>query len=175
MKIFVSKFNGFCNGVKNAVDIALNSKGDRVFSYGKIIHNKRVVEELRQKGVVPIEDLSVLRRGDTLIIRAHGAPKSVFDYCAEKGVAVADATCVFVRRIRERAREYHEKGYRIVLLGDKNHPEIVGVNGWCGDSAIITDGTEKVDLSAFDKVLVMFQTTFNHLLAEEALVSLGPR
>lgn len=158
--------------MKNAVDIALNSKGDRVFSYGKIIHNKRVVEELRQKGIEPIEDLSLLRRGDTLIIRAHGAPKSVFDYCAENGITVADATCVFVRRIQERAREYHEKGYQIVLLGDKSHPEIKGVNGWCGDSAIITDGAEKVDLSAFGKVLVMFQTTFNHLFAEEALGNL---
>lgn len=174
MEIFVSKFNGFCNGVKNAVDLALGSagKGSRVFSYGKIIHNKRVVAELAAKGIKPVDDIETLEKGDTLIIRAHGAPKSVFDFCAQRGVEVVDATCIFVRRIRERARKYYEKGFQVVLLGDKDHPETVGVNGWCGNAAIVTDGSEKVDLRAFDKVLVMFQTTFNHNLVEASLANL---
>lgn len=172
MKIFTSKYNGFCKGVENAVKLALNTKGERVFSLGYIIHNKAVVAKLEKNGVKPIDDLKELKKGDTLIIRAHGAGNEVFDYCRENGIKIVDATCVFVKRIQTRAKEYYEKGYQIVLFGDKNHPEIIGINGWCNNSAIILDGNSKCDLTGFEKVLVMFQTTFNHTLVEKSLANL---
>ena len=78
-----------------------------------------------------------------------------------KNADIIDATCPFVALIQHKAMEYSLKGYQIVLVGNASHPEIVGINGWCGNSAIVTDGSEVLDLNCYEKVLVMFQTTFD--------------
>ena len=86
--IYVSETNGFCKGVKNAVDTALRYAGENVYTFGEIVHNKRVVNKLASLGIRMTEDVSGLKKGDTLIIRSHGAKKSVFEQCEKSGVKV---------------------------------------------------------------------------------------
>lgn len=152
--------------------MAFAAAGANVYCYGEIVHNPSVVGALKANGVVTQKDLTVLKRGDTLIVTAHGAAKKVFDYCDANGIKVVDTTCPFVRVLHDKAKQYYADGYQIVLIGNKNHPEIIGVNGWCEDTAIITDGSCVTDLSGFDKVFVMFQTTFNVEKVDSALQNL---
>lgn len=167
--IYVSETNGFCKGVKNAVDTALRYAGENVYTFGEIVHNKRVVNKLASLGIRMTEDVSGLKKGDTLIIRSHGAKKSVFGQCEKSGVKVVDATCPYVKVIRNKAAEYFGKGYLIVLVGDKNHPELQGINGWCGDSAVFFDGKGKLRLETDKNVLVLFQTTYESKKVDETL------
>ncbi|MBE5749083.1 MAG: 4-hydroxy-3-methylbut-2-enyl diphosphate reductase, partial [Clostridiales bacterium] len=172
MKIIQPKNNGFCSGVKRAVNMALDAAGQNVYCYGEIVHNPLVVKQLSQKGVKIINDISDLKRGDTLIITAHGASKKIWQFCKNNGIKIVDTTCPFVKVLHDKASEYYKKGYQIVIIGNKEHPEIIGVNGWCDNSAIITDGSKKIDLTAFDKVFVLFQTTFNVEKVEKAIENL---
>ena len=116
--IYVSETNGFCKGVKNAVDTALRYAGENVYTFGEIVHNKRVVNKLASLGIRMTEDVSGLKKGDTLIIRSPGAKKSVFEQCEKSGVKVVDATCPYVKVIRNKAAEYFGKGYLIVLVAN---------------------------------------------------------
>lgn len=136
---------------------------------GEIVHNKRVVNELAKLGIKMVEDVSALKKGDTLIIRSHGATKAVFEQCEKQGVRVVDATCPYVKVIRNKAEEYFRKGYVIVLVGDRNHPELQGINGWCGDSAVFFDGKGKLELETDKNVLVLFQTTYESKKVDETL------
>ena len=174
MRIFQPKNNGFCSGVKNAVDKAFKTAKNKnnVFCYGEIVHNPLVVKRLAESGVTVQKDLSLLKSGDTLIITAHGAPKSVFEFCKAHDIEVVDTTCPFVRVLQKKAEEFFHKGFQVVLFGNEKHPEIIGVNGWCDNSAIISSGETKLDLTSFDKVFVMFQTTFNVEKVEPALQNL---
>ncbi len=140
--------------------LAEQAAGERTWSLGELVHNKTVVNRLKDAGVRPTERYDTLQHGDTLVIRAHGAPPEVFETCKKNGVKIVDATCPFVRVMQKRAEEYSKKGYRIVLIGQENHPEIQGINGWCGGRAIITNGAEICDLNSYEKVMIMFQTTF---------------
>lgn len=167
--IYVSKTNGFCKGVGNAVDTARKYAGENVYTLGEIVHNKRVVNELAKLGIKMIDDVSALKKGDTLIIRSHGATKSVFEQCEKQGVRVVDATCPYVKVIRNKAEEYFRKGYVIVLVGDRNHPELQGINGWCEDSAVFFDGKGKLELETDKNVLVLFQTTYESKKVDETL------
>lgn len=167
--IYVSKTNGFCKGVGNAVATARKYAGENVYTLGEIVHNKRVVNELAKLGIKMVEDVSALKKGDTLIIRSHGATKAVFEQCEKQGVRVVDATCPYVKVIRNKAEEYFRKGYVIVLVGDRNHPELQGINGWCGNSAVFFDGKGKLELETDKNVLVLFQTTYESKKVDETL------
>lgn len=173
MNIIVSKYRGFCNGVTNAVNAAIKTLKQcpegTVYSYGEIVHNETVVENLRKLGLRVVDDTSTLKKGDTLIIRSHGAPPDVFDYCKRNEINVVDATCPFVKNIQTKARDYFLKGYQIVLVGNRLHPEIIGINGWCQNSAIVFSGDEKIVLKTNKNVLVLFQTTFDNEKVEKTL------
>ncbi len=160
-EIIVAKHSGFCFGVSRAIDLAKANSGERTFTFGEIIHNKSVVEELAREGVLPCEDLSLLKRGDTLVIRSHGAPKSVFDFCEQNGIRVVDATCPFVAKLQKTVHEAWLAGKKVVIVGDAEHPEIVGVNGWCENSATVIDGINaNLTIPEGENVCVVVQTTF---------------
>lgn len=159
--ITVAKHNGFCEGVKKAVETALSVKDENVFILGELIHNPSVIKRLDEKGVKKIESLDEIE-GGTVIIRSHGAGKDIYRQIEQKGLKLIDATCAYVRNIQKKAEDYYNKGYQIVIIGDKNHPEVKGINGWCGGSAIIIgDEEQNIDLSGFDKICVLAQTTFS--------------
>ncbi len=146
MEIEIADKAGFCFGVDRAVKIAYNTAKDKksgVFTYGMLIHNKDVIESLEAKGVGCVEDISEIPKGSTVIIRAHGISKEEYERLEEKSIQVIDATCPFVKRIHKIVEEEHQKGRKIVIAGDKNHPEVKGINGWCENSAIIVANEEE--------------------------------
>lgn len=160
MKVYVSKFCGFCSGVKNAVKIAFDNAGPDTVTFGELIHNKRVVGELESKGVKAVYDIAGCK-GKTVIVRSHGVGKKFYDEAAALGIKVIDATCPFVKKIQMLAAQYHSRGYHIVIIGKKGHPEVDGVNGWCDNSATIIDGDDlPEELHNHEKLCFVTQTTF---------------
>ena len=162
MEILVAKSGGFCHGVKKAVDTALSIDSENTYIYGEIIHNKEVVDTITARGIVTVESLSDVPDGATLVIRSHGAAKRVFDECEARGVKVVDCTCEFVRRTQKIVDEQHRRGNSVVIVGERTHPEVIGLNGWCEDSAYIFS-SEEDDFSVLpDKnCCVVAQTTYS--------------
>ncbi|MCM1289974.1 MAG: 4-hydroxy-3-methylbut-2-enyl diphosphate reductase [Corallococcus sp.] len=168
MRILLPKEYGFCTGVSTAITKALSVSG-RAFCLGKLVHNAHVVDMLKEKGVVTVDSIEDVPDGETVIIRAHGAPPQVFDRAREKGLTVVDATCPYVSAIQKKAKKYHDEGYKIVLVGDAVHPEIQGINGWCQNTATVFDGKGELRISGCEKALVLFQTTFDTRSFEKTL------
>ncbi|MCR4654694.1 MAG: 4-hydroxy-3-methylbut-2-enyl diphosphate reductase [Lachnospiraceae bacterium] len=176
MEIIVAKSAGFCFGVKRAVDTVYREleKGGELYTYGPIIHNEEVIRELTEKGVVIINDKEELKRlkadpegviKKTVIIRSHGAQKEVHDIIRKNGLELVDATCPFVKKIHKIVREESEKGKQIVIVGNKNHPEVEGIMGWCEGNPIVIENREEAEkLRAYRDVpvCVVAQTTFNY-------------
>ena len=172
MEVILAKTAGFCFGVKKAVDLvyetAENTASDaRIYTYGPIIHNDEVIKELEKKGVYSIEDEDAIRSlpgGSVLIIRSHGAGKKIYDLAHECGLKVLDATCPFVKKIHNIASAESKKGRHVVIVGDKDHPEVKGICGWIeGPYTVIKDEAEAA-LFKPEKgrtVSIVSQTTFN--------------
>ncbi|MBP1918723.1 4-hydroxy-3-methylbut-2-enyl diphosphate reductase [Youngiibacter multivorans] len=161
-EIIRAEYSGFCFGVDRAVKEAFTvrkTKG-RTFTLGPLIHNKDVTDKLEDSGVSTISEGEIgrLEKDDTVIIRTHGVTRAVYDGLKAMGVDIIDLTCPYVINIQKKVSEYHDKGYQIVILGDGNHPEVVGINGWCDNSAYITP-TGEVDIPLKRKVCVVSQTT----------------
>ena len=167
MQIIVSEYTGLCPMAERAVDIALeaaeNSTG-RTFTLGRIAHNERVRSRLEAAGIYAVNDTSELNAGDTLVISAHGAPKSVYSECAALGVTVADATCPNILKIHEDVEKYSEKGYFVIVAGDRNHREVIGTLSRAAEHDVVSDPEEAVaaiEKSGADKILLAAQTTFD--------------
>ena len=164
MQIIVAQKAGFCFGVKNAVDSlhrCLDHPG-RLYTLGPIIHNPQVVDELTEKGVVIVEDVGEIN-GGTVVIRSHGVPSGVYEDLRAKGVAIVDATCPFVQRIHDIVKSHHDQGYEIVIVGEREHPEVIGTNGWCeGKAYVVGSVAEAEKLPAFTRACVVAQTTFGY-------------
>ncbi len=165
LKVTVAQCAGFCFGVNRAVTIAqegINS-GKKIATLGPIIHNKFVVDEFAKQGARIINSPSEAKEDETVVIRSHGVTKNEQYQLEEKGINFIDATCPFVKKIHNIVSDAHSKGNIIIIIGDKNHPEVIGINGWCDNSAfIIKDEEEALKLPFFDKndVCIVAQTTF---------------
>ena len=141
-EVRLAKHAGFCFGVKRAVQAVEEClKEGRVYTYGEIIHNSIVVEELRRRGAIPVDTLD-LPAGSTLIIRSHGVPPEVYEECEKKKIRIVDATCPFVKRIHETVNKYKKQGDKIVIVGQWDHPEVVGIRGWCGEAVVLNSVEE---------------------------------
>lgn len=173
MKIILAKSAGFCFGVKRAItmveeQIEQNS-GSPIYTYGPIIHNESVVNDLKARGVDVMDenrDPSDYQKG-TVILRSHGVSKKIQDKIETAGHVAVDATCPFVKKIHNLAREASQKGEYIIIIGDPQHPEIQGVTGWIeGDDYTViqtAEGAESFSLkNEKQKVLILSQTTFNY-------------
>ncbi|MDR0406139.1 MAG: bifunctional 4-hydroxy-3-methylbut-2-enyl diphosphate reductase/30S ribosomal protein S1 [Clostridiales bacterium] len=164
MKILLAKSAGFCFGVKRAVDmaykIAENAGNKRVYTLGPLIHNSQVTARLREVGVSGIDRVADAPPDATVIIRTHGVAPEIYGELQARKIHYADATCPFVKKIHKIAREYHNKGYQMIIFGDESHPEVQGINGWCGYTAAIARTlTEFENLSLSGKACVVAQTT----------------
>ena len=170
MEIILAKSAGFCFGVQRAVDMAYEQAGHReVYTFGPIIHNEEVIEDLKSKGVNIIEDLDELEgKSDcTVVIRSHGVEKKVYDDLNSRGIHVVDATCPFVKKIHNIVKDDSEAGRVIIIVGDPNHQEVKGIVGWCSGEVHVVDSEEGA-LSLIDvlsdesrEISVVSQTTFN--------------
>lgn len=163
MKVIKAKNGGFCFGVKSAVDAVKRNAGEHTYTLGDVIHNERVTTELRALGVKTVDSVDEIHDDEaTVVIRSHGAPPEVYEEIARRGYKLIDATCPFVKKIHELVRAHHEDGYKIVIIGNADHPEVKGINGWCGFEATIAD--ENFDFSSLDadvKTCFVEQTTFS--------------
>ncbi len=168
MIVYIPKNYGFCSGVSNAVKLAENLPAHS-YCLGKLVHNAKVIDKLEKHGVIFVEDISLVPDGATMLIRAHGVGESVYNEAQRRGIKIVDATCPSVKKIQQKAREYYLNGYQIVIAGNADHPEVKGINGWCDNSAIITDGTAPITVKNAEKVLILFQTTFNASFFEKTL------
>ena len=140
MEIKVAEKAGFCFGVDRAVKMAYQtaeSGKKEIYTYGMLIHNRDVIEELEKKGVRCAESIEDIPHGSTVIIRAHGISAREYEMLASLGADIVDATCPYVKRIHKIVRTEFNDGRQIIIAGDKNHPEVKGINGWCDDSAIV--------------------------------------
>ena len=170
MEVKVAKTAGFCFGVKRAVEkayeVAEKEQKD-VYTYGPIIHNEEVVNDLAQKGVHVIEteeDLKKLQNG-IVVIRSHGVPKKIYSLLEEKEIEYVDVTCPFVLKIHRIVERESKAGRHIVIIGNEAHPEVEGIRGWCeGESTVIKtkEQAEKFLESPPEKVCIVSQTTFNY-------------
>jgi len=169
LEIILAKSAGFCFGVNRAVTTLEESSGKTpIFTLGPIIHNEFVVDSLRKKGVDVIDDPSLLPDGATLAIRTHGVGKTVIDKAESEGKDIIDLTCPFVKKIHKIVHTHYLDGYKIIIVGNKNHPEVQGINGWCENNAIIaldiSDINGKIDM--YDKICLVCQTTMDRLTFE---------
>ena len=169
MEVTLAKTAGFCFGVKRAVDkvYELADQEDTVYTFGPIIHNEEVVQDLESKGVQVLNSLDELTAvtDGIVVIRSHGVPREVYQLMDEKHIRYADATCPFVRKIHKLVEKYSREGRRIVIVGNDHHPEVEGIKGWCLTPPIVISTTEEagnLPISQSEPICVVSQTTFNY-------------
>ena len=170
MKVIKAKTAGFCFGVRRAVDTVYEqvSEGSGpIYTYGPIIHNEEVVRDLEHRGVSVLrteEDLDHIDEG-TVIIRSHGVEKRIYDKLREKNIRILDATCPFVKKIHNIVQKESGEGRYVLIIGNPDHPEVIGIRGWAGANAAVIrneDDIQKIDFSKNKKITVVSQTTFNY-------------
>ena len=170
LKIYLASPRGFCAGVKRAIEIvekSLNKYGKPVYVRHEIVHNKQVVNDLKEKGAIFIEELSDIKDNTRpVIFSAHGVPKSVPKEAEEKKLSFVDATCPLVSKVHRESEQLYKKGYDIILIGHNNHPEVIGTMGQLPDGSIkLIETADDVDLlkvANFSKPLAYItQTTLS--------------
>lgn len=170
MKVIKAKTAGFCFGVKRAVDTVykqVDTKCGQIYTYGPIIHNEEVIKDMRDKGVIVLrseEDLDMISQG-TVIIRSHGVEKRIYEKIEQKGLRIVDATCPFVKKIHNIVSEKSGEGFHIIIIGNPEHPEVVGIKGWAKDNVTVIQSAEDAECFTADrkeKICIVSQTTFNY-------------
>lgn len=162
MRVRLAKHGGFCTGVKHAVDTALNLNSQNTYVLGEIIHNQQVVNSLSEKGIISVDCLDELPDGCTVIFRSHGVPRNYYTICSERNIKVVDCTCSFVKRTQKIVYGQSLKGKHIVIVGEPDHPEVVGLIGWCNENATVINEPDTIPCELAKKDLcVVSQTTFS--------------
>ena len=176
MKVELAKSAGFCFGVEKAVNTVYEEakKGnDIVYTLGPIIHNEEVVKDMKKRGVeaVKIEDLASLKKG-TVIIRSHGVSRDIFNFVKRSGHRVVDATCPFVKKIHAIVSVQSGKGKTVVIIGNPEHPEVMGIRGWGDENTYAVENIEQfinLGLKKDEEIIIVAQTTFNHKKFQEII------
>ena len=150
MKIILSQFAGFCDGVRRAFEIVQNIESEKikkpVYVLGSLVHNQDVVKKIEEKGIHKIDMQKFLeaKPGEigTVIITAHGAGPKIYEIAKEKNIDVIDTTCPKVIKVQRLAQVYSKRGYDIILVGDKNHKEVQSIFEWGDEKAVQDSGNE---------------------------------
>ncbi|MCH9625825.1 MAG: 4-hydroxy-3-methylbut-2-enyl diphosphate reductase [Chlamydiales bacterium] len=167
MKLLLSKPRGFCAGVVRAIEIvekALEKWGSPIYVKHEIVHNRHVVDGLRKKGAIFIEDLKDVPEGARLIYSAHGVPPSVREEAKARGLIEIDATCGLVTKVHSAAKRFAGKGYHIILIGHRNHVEVIGTAGEAPERTTIVESAadvEKLPFTQEDQLFYVTQTTLS--------------
>lgn len=170
MEITVAKSAGFCFGVQRAVDSVykeLEENSGKIYTFGPIIHNEQVVEDLNKKGIKVIDTVEQLKKikEGTVVIRSHGVAKEIYDILEQQKLKMVDATCPFVKKIHNIVLDESNNGKTIIIIGNDNHPEVEGIKGWVNGEVIVInkeEQIEKLSLPEQTKACIVSQTTFNH-------------
>ena len=170
MEVKLAKTAGFCFGVRRAVDTVyeqIEKAEGPIYTYGPIVHNETVVRELEEQGVRVLnseEELEALTEG-TVIIRAHGVGRHIYEILEKNGVHLVDATCPFVRKIHRIAQREEAVGRKILIIGNASHPEVEGIRGWCQKPSYVIESIEEAENFSAppeEKLCIVSQTTFNY-------------
>ena len=163
-EIITSSHIGYCFGVKRAMNLVenhLKNKKERIYIIGQIIHNPQAVEKLNRLGAVTVESIDEVENGSTLVIRAHGVQPEIVNEAKERGIKLLDATCPFVHRSQLYVKEISEKPCDVIIIGDKEHPEVKGLEGHArGRSFVVRNVEEAKLLTGISKAGIVVQTTF---------------
>ncbi|MBR4904215.1 MAG: 4-hydroxy-3-methylbut-2-enyl diphosphate reductase [Selenomonadaceae bacterium] len=159
MEVILSECLGFCYGVKRAIKIAEEHADGKSCTLGPVIHNPQMVERLRQKGIGVVEDLTAMEEG-TIIIRSHGVGPQIYEEAKAKGLNLVDATCPHVKKAQLSAKDLAKDGRHVVIIGEKNHPEVKGIFEWSGNRATIIETEEDAkNFAPCPKLGIVSQTT----------------
>jgi 4-hydroxy-3-methylbut-2-enyl diphosphate reductase len=170
LKIFLASPRGFCAGVERAIEIvnrSLSKYGSPVYVRHEIVHNKQVVEDLKKRGAIFIEELSEIEDiSRPVIFSAHGVPKKVPEEANLKNLSYVDATCPLVSKVHRESEQHYKNGYDIILIGHKNHPEVIGTMGQLPEGSIrlveTVDEVKSLTSEQFSKPLAYItQTTLS--------------
>ena len=176
MKVELAKSAGFCFGVEKAVNTVYEEakkENEIVYTLGPIIHNEEVVKDMKKRGVeaVKMEELASLPKG-TVIIRSHGVSRDVYNFVKQSGHRVVDATCPFVKKIHAIVSVQSGKGKTVVIIGNPDHPEVMGIKGWGDENTYAVENIEQfinLDLKKDEEIIIVAQTTFNHKKFQEII------
>lgn len=163
MRVSVARRSGFCFGVKRAVDIAFDvaeKKRAGVYTLGPIIHNPQVIEKLREAGVTPVRGISDLKgkKVNAVIIRTHGVALQISERLSREGYETIDTTCPFVKKAQHYAKLLRDEGYQVIILGDREHPEVKGLMSYAGRGAMVVRGSRDLK-KVGPRVGIVVQTT----------------
>jgi 4-hydroxy-3-methylbut-2-en-1-yl diphosphate reductase len=170
LKVYLASPRGFCAGVERAIEIvnrSLNKYGKPVYVRHEIVHNKYVVEDLKKRGAIFVEELNEIKdKSRPVIFSAHGVPKSVPEDARIKNLSYVDATCPLVSKVHRESEQLFKNGFDIVLIGHKNHPEVIGTMGQLPEGAVklieTVNDVEKLKIDSFKKPLAYItQTTLS--------------
>jgi 4-hydroxy-3-methylbut-2-enyl diphosphate reductase len=160
MQVLVAEKCGFCLGVKNAIRMAKETlaRKQEVYSLGPVIHNEEVVSKLAKDGLKTIQSVGQVNSG-TVLIRSHGAKIEELQEIKAKGLDIADATCVLVKRVQKIASQLHDDGYKVVIIGDEKHPEVQGLMGYAPEIVVVAAESDLGKLPENGKLGIICQTT----------------
>ncbi|RKY36511.1 MAG: hypothetical protein DRP72_04045, partial [Candidatus Omnitrophota bacterium] len=181
MKVYKAKNLGFCFGVKRAIEIARDSLSkfkkthpslekskevnldEKIYIIGDLVHNERVSEEIQRMGIKKVKNIDSIPSGTTLLIKAHGVPQKLYSEAKKRNINIIDATCPKVAQIHKKAKNLEEKGYQIIIVGDKNHEETIGILGNTKKGIVVEKETDlkKIKHKIKKKVAVVVQSTQN--------------
>ena len=179
MDVFLSKYAGFCDGVKRAYDMVsqldISQAKKPVFILGSLVHNSEVNRKIEEKGIRRItrEYFEEAKPGEigTLVVTAHGVGPDIYEKAKKKNIEILDTTCPKVIKVQRLAQAFKKRGHKIILVGDKGHKEVRGINEWGGGKAfVVSDEADlkKINLGASDKISVLSQTTQSEDFYEKA-------
>ncbi|EQF24864.1 4-hydroxy-3-methylbut-2-enyl diphosphate reductase [Clostridioides difficile CD160] len=181
MNVKIAKNAGFCFGVKRAMKMAwdeVEKNASGIYALGPLIHNKQAVAKYEEKGLKTVDEIDIIPNYENMIIRSHGVPEKIYKEAKDKKLKIVDTTCPFVKKIHTVVSEYHNKGYEIIVIGDMKHPEVIGINGWCENSAIIiktVEQMENMELDSSKKYCLVAQTTINPDLYSSIVAKLSDK
>lgn len=172
MRIYRARYGGVCFGVKRAIEMALKAtrKQSNVYSLGPLIHNRVAVESLKKQGIITVDKISDIKSGK-VIIRSHGIPPVLLKKLKRKRFEIIDATCPRVRRAQRYVERLITEGYYVVIIGEKDHPEVKGLLGYAGNKAVMYSKDLKLRKH---KIGVVPQTTLDLVHLNEAIANLVP-
>ena len=161
MRVHIAAACGFCYGVRRAVELAAQAEAG-THTLGPIIHNPQLVDSLSEKGVTPVNSLAEVADGSRLLIRSHGVGPDVYDEAEKRRLHIVDATCPHVKKAQQDARKVINAKKVLVIIGEKDHPEVISISQWGGNRAIIIDKVEEAEEIPYCETMgVVVQTTFS--------------
>lgn len=175
MEVYIGKTAGFCSGVKNAINKAeeITSKKTGIYCLGEIVHNKQVIKSLEANGMITINNIEEVPNGETVIFRAHGEAKKIYEIAKEKKLEIIDTTCGKVKAIHIKVEREKENAF-IIIVGKKQHPETIGIKGFSGENSFIIEDEDDIldayieyEKTNLGKVFVIAQTTFSSQLFDK--------